>query len=266
MSEEVFIHKLNQSGSSEHQNERLFCRSNWIDESLYFTVLGGSTAWAGQLEMDDFKALMDKTGGRLGDVKNLAKEAFTSFSTKFAFAVDSNKKKLVWKKMSEKAIKIKITEIDVAMVNFQDTQQNIMDFLINSNANLKKENEEGKKGLGNLSKELNKAKEMLVRFEQDKNEIEEKLYGQFLPILNAKKRKICELERGQIQGDRNVDDDQGELSEYGSETDNDDDDYSYTSGAKGEKRKSSSSAEDAPSKVSRLDLNDSLDILNDSIV
>jgi len=263
MSEEVFVHKLNQSGSSEHQNAKLFCRSNWIDDGLYFTVLGGSTAWAGQLERDDFKALMDKTGGRLGDVKNLAKEAFTSFSTKFAFAVDSNKKKLVWKKMSERAIKIKITEIDVAMVNFQDTQQNIMDFLINSNANLKKENEEGKKGLGNLSKELNKAKEMLVRFEQDKNEIEEKLYGQFLPILNAKKRKISELERGQIQAGGNVDDGQGEVSEYGSETDNDDD---VDSGTRGEKRKSSSSAEVAPFKASRLDMNDSLDILNDSIV
>jgi len=263
MPEEVFIHKLNKWGSSEHQNDRLFCRSNWIDDSLYFTVLGSSTAWSGKLEMDDFKALMDKTGGRLGDVKSLAKEAFTSFSTKFGFAVDSGKNKLVWKKVSEKAIKIKIAEIEVAMVNFQDTQQEIMDFLIDSNKNLKKENEEGKKGLGNVSRELNKAKEMLVRFEQDKNEIEEKLYGQFLPILNAKKRKISELERLQNQAGGNVDGDQGEVSEYGSETDNDDD---GDSGAIGGKRKSSSSAEDAPSKVSRLDLNDSLDILNDSIV
>jgi len=277
MTEEVFIHKLNKSGSKDHQDSSLFCRSNWVEENLYFTVLEGSTAWTGQLEKDTFEALTVKSSGRLGDVNSLAREAFGGFNDRFAFAIDSEGKKLVWKKVSEKA-KIRIAEIEVTMVNYQDTQQEMMEYLMDSNKNLKKENEAGKKGLENLSRDLNKAKAMLVKFEQGKNEIEQKLYGQFLPILNSKKKKIAELERGIIRSGKNEnisvsDEGDQDVSEYGSNTDHDDDDVDDVvtkedESAKGEKtkRKRSCNAEEAPPKLSKMELDDSLDILNDSLV
>lgn len=257
MGEEVFVHKLG----------NYFCRSTWIGSSLYFTILDGSESWAGQLENNDFEAIMTKTGGRLGDITELAREAFSKESEKFSFSIESGDK-LVWKKVGGKA-KIKIAEIDVTSVSFHDTQHDILKFLIDSNQDLKTQNILGSQKCQGLEQDLNKSKKMLVEFEKGKNEIETKLYEQFLPILNEKKKKIAELEkqgpsqRGESQSDID-EDDYGDLTDKDEESGQDDSDVPDK--ANGNKRKSSDSIEAEASKSSRMELDDSLDILNDSLV
>lgn len=257
MGEEVFVRKLG----------NYFCRSTWIGPSLYFTILDGSESWAGQLEEDDFEAIMTKSGGRLGDIKELAQEAFAKNSEKFSFSIESGNK-LVWKKVGGKA-KIKIAEIDITSVSFHDTQHDILKFLIDSNQDLNTKNTHANQKCQGLEQDLIKSKKMLIEFEKGKNEIETKLYEQFLPILNEKKKKIAQLEkqgpsqRGQSQSEMD-EDDYGDLTDKDEESDRDDADV--LDEANGRKRKSSDSIEAEASKASRMDLDDSLDILNDSLV
>jgi len=254
MGEEVFVHKLGD----------YFCRSTWIGSSLYFTILDGSESWAGQLEEDDFEAIMTKSSGRLGDITELAKEAFSKESEKFSFSIEEGNK-LVWKKVGGKA-KIKIAEIDVKSISFHDTQHDILKFLIDSNQDLKTQNTNSNLKCQGLEQDLIKSKKMLVEFEKGKNEIETKLYEQFLPILNEKKKKIAELEkqgpsqRGESHSDIE-EDDYGDLTDKDEESDQD-----VLDNANGNKRKSSDSIEAEPSKSSRMELDDSLDILNDDLV
>jgi len=251
MAEETCVHKL---GS-------YFCRSTWIGSSLYFTILDGSESWTGQLEKDDFEAIMTRTAGRLGDITELAKEAFAKSSEKFSFQIDPGNK-LVWKKVGGKA-KIKIAEIDITSVNFQDTQQEILKFLIDANQDLKMENSRVTQKCDSLEQDLGRSKKMLVEFEKGKDEIENKLYEQFLPILNAKKRKIAELEK---QGPSVKTQTQSEVDEddYGDVTDVDEEsDVEVLSESNGNKVKASDSVEAGPSK---MEMDDSLDLLNDSLV
>jgi len=251
MAEETYVHKL---GS-------YFCRSTWIGSSLYFTILDGSESWTGQLEKDDFEAIMTRTAGRLGDITELAKEAFAKSSEKFSFQIDPGNK-LVWKKVGGKA-KIKIAEIDITSVNFQDTQQEILKFLIDANQDLKMENSRVTQKCDSLEQDLGRSKKMLVEFEKGKDEIENKLYEQFLPILNAKKRKIAELEK---QGPSVKTQTQSEVDEddYGDVTDVDEEsDVEVLSESNGNKVKASDSVEAGPSK---MEMDDSLDLLNDSLV
>jgi len=251
MAEETYVHKL---GS-------YFCRSTWIGSSLYFTILDGSESWTGQLEKDDFEAIMTRTAGRLGDITELAKEAFAKSSEKFSFQIDPGNK-LVWKKVGGKA-KIKIAEIDITSVNFQDTQQEMLKFLIDANQDLKMENSRVTQKCDSLEQDLGRSKKMLVEFEKGKDEIENKLYEQFLPILNAKKRKIAELEK---QGPSVKTQTQSEVDEddYGDVTDVDEEsDVEVLSESNGNKVKASDSVEAGPSK---MEMDDSLDLLNDSLV
>jgi len=256
MAEDTYVHKL---GS-------YFCRSTWIGPSLYFTILDGSESWRGQLEKDDFEAIMTRTAGRLGDITQLAKEAFAQSSEKFSFQIDRGLFpagiKLVWKKVGGKA-KIKIAEIDITSVNFQDTQQEMLKFLIDANQDLKMENSRVTQKCDSLEQDLGRSKKMLVEFEKGKDEIENKLYEQFLPILNAKKRKIAELEK---QGPSVKTQTQSEVDEddYGDVTDVDEEsDVEVLSESNGNKVKASDSVEAGPSK---MEMDDSLDLLNDSLV
>lgn len=254
MAEEVFVHKLGD----------YFCRSTWIGSSLYFTILDGSESWAGQLEEDDFEAITTKSGGRLGDITELAKEAFSKESEKFSFSIEAGNK-LVWKKVGGKA-KIKIAEIEVKSISFHDTQHDILKFLIDSNQDLKTQNTNSNQKCQGLEQDLIKSKKMLVEFEKGKNEIETKLYEQFLPILNEKKKRIAELEKqGPSQRGESLSD--IEEDDYGDITDKDEEsDQDVLDKANGNKRKSSDSIEAEPSKSSRMEFDDSLDLLNDDLV
>merc|ERR1712192_319592 len=88
-----------------------------------------------------------------------------------------------------------LAKINLSPVNFLDVQKEILE---------------------NLVAEMKKSRTMLKDFERVKDEIEDRLYETFLPILNAKKRKIGELEEelgGSASGRTST-----AAEDYGSET------------------------------------------------
>ena len=99
---------------------------------------------------------------------------------------------------------------------------------------------------------------MLVDFEKTKNELEDKFYESFLPILNSKKEKIVELERRLESGGR-VEEKEEESDGYGGDTDVEEEEEE-----RGEKRKIGTGEEgNHSSRIKVQNMDDSLDLLND---
>eukprot|EP00090_Calanus_glacialis_P036607 TRINITY_DN6256_c0_g1_i1.p1 TRINITY_DN6256_c0_g1~~TRINITY_DN6256_c0_g1_i1.p1 ORF type:complete len:246 (-),score=84.71 TRINITY_DN6256_c0_g1_i1:29-766(-) len=230
-------------------------QSTWADEDLFLTILAGTEAWAGTLEHQVFKDIDTRTGGALGDSWQMAKEAFGGTETsKYDIAIDN--KKLIWRKVGGKA-KIKITEIELKPVSFLDTQNELFGQLIESNNELKTKNKDFKRRQDNLVRDLKKSKNMLVEMEKEKSGIEDKLYERFLPILNAKKEKICDLEKngGMRASVHALSDDEGD--DYGSATDEDPDESTVS--------KESLDEAGPSNKRSKITMDDSLGLLDESL-
>lgn len=235
----------------------LYVKATWIQSDLFLTIIEGTKAWRGQIEEKDFKAIDAKTGGSMGKSIDMAKEAFSCQSENYSVTVDDDK--LVWKKVGGKA-KIKLQEININALNFIDAQKDIFEELINTNSDLRTKNRDFERRHRNLVDEMKKSKTMLKEFEKMKTEMEDRLYESFLPILNAKKAKIVELQR-QLDLCRNIsslDEVKEEEEDYGSATDED----SEEDTDRGEKRKSS--VDHLSSKKLDVGLDDSLDLLKDS--
>ena len=75
-----------------------------------------------------------------------------------------------------------------------DAQKEIFDYLLKTNMEVTSKNKEYARRQENLVAEMKKSRTMLRNFEKVKEEIEDRLYETFLPVLNSKKRKIRELE------------------------------------------------------------------------
>ena len=68
----------------------------------------------------------------------------------------------------------------------------MFNYVLKANQGLREENLDIRNKLNSLEEEVNISKAMLTEFEKEKNAIEDEMYENFLPILNAKKLS-CEL-------------------------------------------------------------------------
>ena len=225
----------------------IYLRATWVERDLFLMVISGTDAWRGQLLEDQFKAIDEKN---IGSSLQLAKEAFSAPSENNAVSLEGGK--LVWRKVGVKA-KMILAKIDLSPVNFLDTQREIFDHLVDANRDIALKNREYARRQENLVAELKKSRTMLKDFERVKNEIEDRLYETFLPVLNAKKRKIEELEdelNGPSGGKTST-----AAEDYGSDTEEEN----------SEKEEDKSKDDPAGCKDTNLDTDDSLDLLNQSL-
>jgi len=193
-------------------------QATWAGEDLFLTILDGTCAWSCQIDQEAFQGIDGRTGNRVENSADLARNAFGGDGgDKFDLSIQDNK--LIWKQVGGKA-KIKLAEIPLTSISFLDAQSEVLGQLIAVNKELKSKNKEFKRRQENLVRDLKKSKNMLVEFEKEKTEIESNMYARFLPILNEKKEKILELERNRQGGVASHD-----ISEddYGSATDEDPD-------------------------------------------
>ena len=212
-------------------------------------------AWAGQLEGEDLRVVEGKVGGGDGRGEVMAREAFSGGSDGYSVSVEGGK--LVWRKVGGKA-RLKLMEVDLTPLNFEDAQKDIFDNLLEANKRLSSKNEEYSKRQEKLVTDLKKSRIMLVDFEKTKNELEDKFYESFLPILNSKKEKIVELERRLESGGR-VEEKEEESDGYGGDTDVEEEEEE-----RGEKRKIGTGEEgNRSSRIKVQNMDDSLDLLND---
>ena len=239
--------RFGEMANEEHTVMRfgeIYLHATWAGKDLFLMIISGTDAWRGQLMEDHFKAIEEKN---IGSSMQLAKEAFRAPSENHAISLERGK--LVWKKVGAKA-KMVLAKIDLVPVNFLDAQKEIFDHLVDTNREITLKNKEYTRRQENLVTELKKSRTMLRDFEKVKNEIEDRLYETFLPILNSKKRKIRELEE-QLGGGRTSAAAGDGDEDYGSVTEEDDSD-----------REEERLGDDV--KTANLSENDSLNLLNDS--
>ena len=225
----------------------IYLRATWVERDLFLLVLSGTEAWRGQLMEDQFKTIDEKN---IGSSLQLAREAFSAPSENHEVSLEAGK--LVWRKVGAKA-KMILAKVDLSPVNFLDVQREIFDHLVDRNRDIALKNKEYARRQENLVAEMKKLRTMLKDFERVKDEIEDRLYETFLPILNAKKRKIRELEEelsGSASGRTSA-----AAEDYGSETEEENSD-----------REEDSVKDDTPGcKAINLSTDDSLDLLNESL-
>ena len=182
----------------------------------------------------------------------MAREAFGGATqSKYDFAIEN--KKMIWRKVGGKA-KIKITEIQLNPVSFLDAQNAILAQLLESNNDLKSKNKDFKRRQDNLVRDLKKAKHLLQEMEKEKSGLEDNLYERFLPILNAKKEKIRELQKYGPTSTHDMS--ENEEDDYGSATDEDSDEPSGVMDIV---------LEAGPSSKRSKSMDDSLGLLDDSL-
>ena len=229
----------------------IYLRATWVEQDLFLMIMSGAEAWRGELLEDQCRKLDEKFGDSIGsNFQMLAKEAFVAPSENHEISIEAGN--LIWRKVGGKK-KMKLTEIELSPVNFLDAQKEIFDYLLKTNMEVTSKNKEYARRQENLVAEMKKSRTMLRNFEKVKEEIEDRLYETFLPVLNSKKRKIRELEErlGDSHNTETRVSHGGE--EYGSDTEEE----------KSEGEGGNEHAECEDTLVSK-DKNDSLDLLEDS--
>ena len=226
----------------------IYLRSTWVEGDLFLMLMSGADAWRCQLVKDQFKTIDEEKG--IVSSLQLAKAAFTAPSENHAVTLEGGT--LVWRKVGAKA-KMVLAKIDLSPVNFLDAQREIFDHLVDRNRDIALKNREYARRQENLVAELKKSRTMLKDFEKVKDEIEDRLYETFLPILNAKKRKIRELEEelGGSAGGRTS----AAAEDYGSDTEEENSD----------REEERSKDDTAGCNDTNLNTDDSLDLLNQSL-
>ena len=127
-------------------------------------------------------------------IEEWIQEAFLSEENEGYLFSLKDEDKLIWKKQTNSNIKLTITEIKVESINVIATHKEMFDVTIGKLKEAKSEISLFKNKSNKLSDEK---KALIVRMEQmtrEKLSQESDLYSHFLPILNAKKDYIRQLE------------------------------------------------------------------------
>ena len=146
------------------------------------------------------------------EVLKLTKSTLSGESDKYTFSIDEDQ--LVWKKVAGLA-KMTLVKIELTEKPFLETQKSFFEFLINENKQLQSTNDNLQRKQESLVLSLKQSHATLEVFEKEKNEMEERLYSKFLPILNSKKDEILRLKNNFSAPEDDND--------YGDETDEDED-------------------------------------------
>ena len=188
------LHKMNVLGSDEFFHA--FSETDQ-DDNLITKFITCEANQAFQATMS--KKLVTNLKKDHPKVQDWISEAFLSGETShYFFKLEDNK--LIWMKQA-KSILLRICELTIVPIDVIATHHEIFSISVNdlNETKTKRSHFENK---SNILSEKNK--ELLIRMDQmskAKNELETDLYSHFLPILNAKKERIRELEKERSQAD-----------------------------------------------------------------
>ena len=120
--------------------------------------------------------------------------AFGGDTEKYTFSIDEDSGRLLWKKGSGK-IKQKVAEINLIDVDYKTSISSLVNYL-------RLEKKQDSITINDLRKEkedttriLKRYEKTLESFEREKNELEDRIYSKFLPVLNSKKEEILRLQK-----------------------------------------------------------------------
>ena len=86
-------------------------------------------------------------------------------------------------------------QIDLAKIAKEEEEEDKKKKEMEEMEDVKKENTELKNKIKHLETIIERYEKTLDIFEKEKNQLEDKLYSKFLPVLNAKKEEILRLQK-----------------------------------------------------------------------
>ena len=142
------------------------------------------------LNKDIFEESANNIGNNPEDIKSWAKKAFSSLTKtpEFTFSISESKEKLIWKKAGKR--KLRIAEVSLEQVDYNEVDKKLFEHALNEKEHSARYKENYEKIAEERKTYMNQMTEMVKL----KNNLEQDLYGHFLPILNSKQERIKELE------------------------------------------------------------------------
>jgi len=197
-----------------------FARALWNKDQRGVDVLllQKDKAWKIVLKSNDMEAVAKKLQVEENEATTWMREAFMNGgSSKHFFTIYDGDNYLVWKRASdspESRMRLRLGSFPMTEANDLDAARvEFMDCAVEAAAGKGGKDEALEARHDKLKEELRKCQEALKDMAESKEELETKLYEQFLPILQSKQDKIRELKgMGRVKKENDED-------SYGSSTD-----------------------------------------------
>lgn len=226
-------------GSDPVSESYLYVKAVWLKNDVTLTLLDATRKCAWTVVIDHDEVNQRSQEQRLEHLSEWVREAFSEGSEKNIFRIESQNSTLTWKRKESETSKIviHIGEFPALAINPSDAQREFLDASIATISGLSQELAGLTERQDKLMTDLRASRNQMREFKEAKVNLEEQMYAQFLPILNAKQDKIDELQRMLTRLRANGHDvtptDVGEMEQdqYDSDTDVDEDDSAGPSGA-----------------------------------
>lgn len=186
------------------KNKKLYVKLIWrpTDNDLFhIKIFDGDVTWSGKFCNDSAKNFSDRCDETEKQyirhvMRYLKGSAHNEVTYDFVYEENRDLAKFIWKKRLEDS-KGFLTHgsVPVQRDTCVDSKDLLLDFLLEENRDLKTSIESLTKRNEDITEDLKKCKTELEQFVEIKNSLESSLYGKFVQLLNAKKRRIQVLER-----------------------------------------------------------------------
>ncbi|KAK7864098.1 hypothetical protein R5R35_002741 [Gryllus longicercus] len=184
------IHKIPKEGRLE---EFYILSTEWYEENVILTVVDNDITWTGETDSAKITEFCDALHKTKENFMIELKSALSGNEKEFTFSME--KDNFIVKKVDLKSnIKVKFCSIPLKRASSIPVFMTIVSELLDQDKINKKNMSELSHDVQDLKAELKTCKEKLLHFASEKASLETILYSKFCEILNAKKRRIADLE------------------------------------------------------------------------
>lgn len=160
-----------------------------------------NAAFSTKLSRDIIQESAKLLGKEEKDITEWAKKAFSLEGDEFSFKIDDEI--LVWKKSGKR--KLRIAEIPIKSIDVVEAHKTIFEHSVKTIKHEKQESTTFKHNFDKISEERKGYQTEMKKMIEYKNNLEQKLYSNFQPILHSKQDRIKKLEQKLKNGGNNAD-------------------------------------------------------------
>jgi len=171
---------------------------------ISFSDVSNHTAYSAVIKKSMLKEIKETSLKKAGsEFERWIRQIFQESSPNFSFTIVDNKesKTLVWKKIEGK-FKIRLAEIPLTSLSFVNVHNDLFNTALEQIHKSKREAKDSADRELVLKNDVKEYNKQMLRFKEDKSNLEKKLFEAFIPILNSKKDEIRRLKRkvGEMPG------------------------------------------------------------------
>lgn len=187
-------------------NEKIFyLKISWKpneNDLFHITIFDGDGTWSGHYSYAFAQKYRERLEESEEDYYDNVRTGLSNHQDfKYSFVLqpdDNNSATFSWKKKFEDSLHglgyMVYGTVPIHRDQKNESKDTLVDFLLSENEDLRNKFDSLKLKNEQLSIDLNKCREDLMKFVDIKTNLESSLYGKFVQLLNAKKRRILLLE------------------------------------------------------------------------